>query len=502
MAKGKKNNKQIEKSESVQASEEVLEDYRLKNDKNWFSFLGKLIFFILAFFLVIFTIMANMGGSSDMLREGIESFASRSFGNRPAKIEKLHNMSFFPSFSISFEGLKILPYPESTNEIISIGKMHTKMSFFDMMMSSAKFKSFLIEDFRVKKGMFFQRDSVADKIYIDHDVSKNISFLKGEGLFGPYNWNAALGVNVSGSGGVYKYRLDGDTAIELHVADLSLAGEVKSQHNKFALVDNVVVSSRDLALKGQLVMSAVAQGIMNIRGDLKPEGSTALINFDINIDLLRNPKQVSGSIKLSGFQDRDLSGQKSIFALIERFVEIFVHEDVLENFAQKSKAEYLMNQLSSYDYDLSIELEKAAYEDIGGEGNFFIHLKKQQGHYYLSGIHGDMGGAQIKVPDMFIVSKGSGEGYTMLVTEDQNTVDLVSLIQNGISSDIITVPKDNGACAAYEFVRNGEGAWMAGSKNVAADNPVVFSEENYKFVSSVLLGRGANDPCMAFITKE
>ena len=502
MAKGKKNNTKAEEKVQASASDEALEDYRLKSDKNWFVFFGKLAFFVIAFFLVIFTIMANMGGSSNMLREGIEGFASKAFGNRPAKIEKLHNMSFFPSFSVSFEGLKILPYPESTNEIISIGKMHAKMSFFDMMMSSAKFKSFLIEDFRVKKGMFLQRDLVADKIYIDHDVSKNTSFLKGEGLLGPYNWDMAIGIDASGSGGVYKYRLDGDTDIALHIADLSLEGEIKSQHNKFALVDNIVVSSRDLTLKGQFAISAVAQGIANIRGNLKPEGSNADIHFDINIDILRKPKQVSGSVKLSDFQDQDLGGQKSVSALIDRFIEIFVHENSLEKYAQNGKTAYFMDHLSSYDYDLSVEIEKAAYKDFGGESNFFIHLKKQMEHYYLSGIHGNMGGAQIKVPDMFVVNKGGDEGYTMLVTQDQNTVDLVSLVQNGISSDILAAPKDNVECAAYGLRRNEEGAWTASSQTVATDNPAVFSEENYKFVSGILLGRGANDPCMAFITKE
>lgn len=513
MAKDKKKQKQTEEArpEEEQSKEEQpeerksegLEDYRLKNEKNWFSFFCKLIFFVTAFFLVIFTIMANMGGSSDMLKEGIESFAGKALGNRPAKIRKLHNMSFFPSFSVSFEDLRVMPYPESRDEVLSIGKLHAKMGFFDMMMSSAKFKAFLIEDLKIKKGFFTQRDILARKIYIDHDIGKSEAFLKGEGTMGPYNWDMALGVDISGYGDAYKFKLDGDTALSLHVADLTIEGEMKSQHNKFALLDNLVMSSRDLTLAGQIIFSAVSQGIVNMRGGLKAEDSSAVINFDMTLDLFKNPKFISGKVKLSGFQDADFAGQNSVMALIERFVEIFVQDDIIEKSEESGKIDYILDRISSYDYDLGLEIEKAGYSPAyEGEGSVFVHVLKQKGHYYLSGVHGAMGQAQIKVPDMLFLNHADQGGYVALVTEGANSIDLAKLVEGGISGQILDQDKTDQQCSAYRLGQSEQGAWSAESLNLAADNPLSFPEEDYKFVSSILLGRGANDPCMAFIAKE
>ena len=139
------------------------QDTYLFNDKkkkeksgNGFARFCKFLFFVIAFFLVILTILANMGGSNDMLRESVESFVSDTFGKRPASIGVLHKMTFFPSVGVHARNVKVLSKPEEDGgyPVVSIGNVEVFMGFWSVATSQPKFKEMVIEDVSVIKGMF------------------------------------------------------------------------------------------------------------------------------------------------------------------------------------------------------------------------------------------------------------------------------------------------------------------------------------------------------------
>src|SRR5262249_31243184 len=135
-----------------------------KKEKRWISLGLKTIFFAVAFFLIIFTVMANMGGSSDTLRESIEQFISESTGYK-ARVGHLSAMTFFPDISFNFENMEL--YGESSAEpAVYTGSVKVALDFWDVMMNTGKIKTFNIRKFRALPGVIFESAFALDELAI------------------------------------------------------------------------------------------------------------------------------------------------------------------------------------------------------------------------------------------------------------------------------------------------------------------------------------------------
>ena len=180
-------------------------DVRLRKDKGWLSFLAKLVFIVCAFFVIVITVLANMGGSNDMLKNGVADFASSLFGGRPATVDHLINMKFFPSLGFDAEGIHVLPFKDASENVVNIGKLKAYSSFWNIIRGYGRFRVIYAENIEIKEGVWGERSFNADEVVISHDRQAGIAELRSKGKLGVYDWNIAAGLDIFGGPGSYSY---------------------------------------------------------------------------------------------------------------------------------------------------------------------------------------------------------------------------------------------------------------------------------------------------------
>ena len=73
-----------------------------KKKRNWFYLLLKITFGFSAVLLIVLTVMANVGGNSETLRQSIEQFITENTSYN-ASVGQLNAMKFFPDIILDFE---------------------------------------------------------------------------------------------------------------------------------------------------------------------------------------------------------------------------------------------------------------------------------------------------------------------------------------------------------------------------------------------------------------
>ena len=75
--------------------------------RKWIMRLLKIGVFLAIMLAIFVTVLANMGGSTVTLKEAAQKFIGESFGGRPAVIQKLVRLSFFPLVGIDAEKIQV-----------------------------------------------------------------------------------------------------------------------------------------------------------------------------------------------------------------------------------------------------------------------------------------------------------------------------------------------------------------------------------------------------------
>ena len=113
-----------------------------------------------------------------------------------------------------------------------------------------------------------------------------------------------------------------------------------------------------------------------------------------------------------------------------------------------------------------------------------------------------MAAREVNIPDMLFIRHAQDASYTGLLTQGSLNIDLGMALQGGLSENVIKPQAEQIDCRLYNISPAEEQGWDFVQGDVSESNPVSFSESNYRFVSEILLGRGASDLCMPVIVKE
>ncbi|MCB1784257.1 MAG: hypothetical protein KDI13_09700 [Alphaproteobacteria bacterium] len=367
-------------------------DPLLQKETGWIAAILRFIFFVAVFFSVIFTVMANMGGNSDTLKESIEGFVSKSFGGNPAKVQRLNRMSFFPSIGIDIEGLQVTNKDDKGEILFSAGKIRIFMSFWDVMNRTPQMSAFAIEDLRAKRGILGDRRISVGKAYIDHNRENNTAVLRADGMWGTDPWTASIGLQVTGKPAAYSYLAGPEKPVTLNIGGMNVSGTITDKVKDYLRLEDFTVSleeQKEPAITGLLSFSMLDLNMMKLRGDLVAGAHKTHTEPEIVIDYDKNPTAISGTLKSENLNAEDIQGPNSLYAVYDKVDRIFGRYS---------------DRKSSLDLDITLQKIQGPGKP-SNDNSLHMKLQNKGDIWSMSDIKGSLNGAAIEVPTVTITTE-------------------------------------------------------------------------------------------------
>ena len=178
------------------------------------------IFFAAAFFLLIFTFLANLGGKSDTLKHSTQDFISEITG-KSAHIGTLNQLNFFPLIVVDFEELVLHASPARIDKPITLGSFKTLSDFWDVSWRTGKFRALNFSNFRAPAGSLCKKELILDTGVItqtsDTDFVYTIS-----GRIGDKELRIDIPTNAYGTDPDRKYQLNFELPVSVRIGKNNL----------------------------------------------------------------------------------------------------------------------------------------------------------------------------------------------------------------------------------------------------------------------------------------
>lgn len=349
------------------------------NDKkkvNWFARLLKIAFILAALVLVIITVLANMGGNSDMLKQAVSQFVSKMFGGRPVQVDRLVNMSFFPSVGLDVEGIHVISKPENGTKIFSVGKMQAYMGFWHVATSRPRLRGLYFEDIKAIRGTFTPNELYIEKVFIDHDIETGTAALKGVGRVGVHPWTFEAGMQVFGSKGKYTYMLANDFPLNVDVADINFKTRIINHEDNYFKLEDFELTQGGKSVGGDITLSPAGAGLLKIKANFQTKDAVSDISADLLADLSNTTNQYSGTVMSEKLVLSEVLGDNSVFTILQRIRDVFGYTRVQED----------TNPLGIFgSNDLKLDLQFSNIEMPSGQTQALqIPLHLEKGHLRLA----------------------------------------------------------------------------------------------------------------------
>ena len=297
-----------------------------KKEGNFLSGFLKFLFFVLAFFGVMITILFNMGGASETLHQSLEKLISDSLNGRPARVIKLNKITFFPSVGADFEKLEVKETMASQDLTVSAEKVRIFLSFWGFITRQMGIKSLYIENLKVKKGILGRNAFSIEKLFIDHDKGTQQAVMRANGSLEEFPWTLAMDLEVSGAIGSFAYHIGDDRDTSFELGDLRVKATINKQNSDYLMINNFSVGLPEDILKGQLSVSLLEGHLVKVGGRLTSGDPASILNLDLLIDYGGNNLNITGEVKSVQLDTAQITGSQGPVALFNRLHQMLAYD--------------------------------------------------------------------------------------------------------------------------------------------------------------------------------
>lgn len=266
-----------------------------KKKRNWFYLLLKIAFGFSAVLLIVLTVMANVGGKSDTLRQSIEQFITENTSYN-ASVGQLNAMTFFPDIVLDFEKTE-LRERESTDLAMTADHVLLAFGFWDVMTSTGKIKALSVDNLWVGPGVFIAPSFKVESVKIIESVDG--PRLEGKGEIGAEQFSFSTDMNSRSSGRKKRYFFGNNRDFSLNLGNIKISGLMKTGQGSGIVIENLAVKQ-----DGRLVVSGVLgavrnEGVLGLEGRLEmaEHGSVIAPDIDISLPAWGKPFAVTGRIE-------------------------------------------------------------------------------------------------------------------------------------------------------------------------------------------------------------
>jgi hypothetical protein len=305
-------------------------------DRRWIGTTLKVLFCVAATLLIIFTVMANIGGTSPTLKKSIEEFIEDGTGYR-AEIGTLHNMSFFPDIAFDFESTELY----RTGQIDAVayaGRVQVAFSFWDVMASTGKIKKLNIEHFITMPDILLKTQLTVDSLKIVDNGEE--PRLVGSGTIGDQDFTISSGMKAKGIGQGKKYTFGSERDFFVTLGNLTLAGKMKGADNNGIILENLDLKTKDKPVLSGNVELERGEMRVNVTGNFKmhDHGSDLAPNIGLFIRQRGGVYKTEGEIKSESFHVEDFMKASAYGQAMSTIESAFGVQDVPETVMIKLKA--------------------------------------------------------------------------------------------------------------------------------------------------------------------
>lgn len=297
----------------------------------WVGRIFKILFCVTAVLLIIFTVMANIGGASDPLKRSIEGYVSESTGMN-ARVGKLNNMSFFPDVAFDFEETEISPRGRM-DAVMAIGKVQVAFGFWDVMFGTGKVKVINIENFRALPGYLIESDVRIDKISIVEETEG--AHMQSTGEIGGKAFTVRSNMEASGLGRGRKYSFGNERTINISIGDSIAVAMMKGGKGSNIILEDIDIKSGDKKVMSGKIDLARGGGKIFITGTLRMEPNGSDIMPEIGFYLrphVDGTHGLEGVLKSDRFDTADFISGSPYDGLMKTVEGAFGVRDITRTF--------------------------------------------------------------------------------------------------------------------------------------------------------------------------
>ncbi len=287
--------------------------------RRWLGTTFKVLFCVLAGLILIFAVLANLGGSSDALKKSIEEFVAENTGY-DAKVGKLNNMNFFHDIVLDFENTEFFRRGQ-IDVVMTAQKIQLAFGFWDVMARTGKIKKMNIEGFRALPETLMDKSVRVDSLAIVDTESG--PRMESVGLIGDRSFSVSYSMESSGLGGGKKYSFGRERDLSITFGDASFAGHMKETDKKGMIFENIEVKIGEKQLAtGDIVMTREDNNVKTTGNIIMKEHGTD-IKPDISLHLKGQRfgvSKIDGTLNSTQFHTDDFStgsGYDSFMNVVE-----------------------------------------------------------------------------------------------------------------------------------------------------------------------------------------
>ncbi len=351
-----------------------------KKDKSWLSFIFKSVFFLCALFLIMITILANMGGNGDAWKGSLETFVSSAAGGKPSKVGILNQMRFFPRMGFDAENIDVFQDDKNLFPLITIKKVQMYIKFWNVAFGDSKFSHFYIEDFRALKGVIGLEEFWAERVFVDHDIEAKKSFLRANGKVGVHPWSMNAELEAFGSRGDYTFGFPETFTVRMELSDMRLEANVTRNEDAYLKIDDFKITKGDHEISGRFVLSSSGRNLLKVRGELLDAALVNGLQFDLLVDNARRPIKLMGGITSDEFSLVSLDEDNDFLSIYNRAREVFGYDKA--SVLSSGKGDAL---LGGYDLDLDFDIKNVDVMPDSREDISFSIIQ-EKGKYHIGAV--------------------------------------------------------------------------------------------------------------------
>ncbi len=340
----------------------------------------KILFFVGAFFAVIFTVMANMGGTNDTLKGAIEDFLSEATGYQ-ARVTTLNNMSFFPSIAVDIEDVNFFSTMDNNVPVATLQRADIAMGFWTVMFKTPNIKRFFISELNIIPGVITRQAISLERAGIFETAKGRRAYFVIKGTLGEKEISVRAEMEKSGSARKPQYKFGDHKFVEASIGELTAEGSFNNEGGRMNLSD-IKIQSNDDILTGDLSFMYEGAGRVGVSGELNAAGTKLRPDFRLHHD----DDEIKGEIIITELQLVDVENETGFPFILQKFIDAAIGDDEQNPFIRMSNMDYKL------DIDLVIEALKSGEQNIGSAK---LPLSLDDGHLVVGPASGTVNGQEI-----------------------------------------------------------------------------------------------------------
>lgn len=290
--------------------------------KRWLWKSLKIFLIAGAISVVLFTVLARLGGNSPVLRESVEQYIREATLYEP-RVGRLNHMNFFPTVIIDFDNLELRPKGFKTGpSVITVQKIFLASSFWDVITHSGKVSALHVQGLQAQSGSFLEKPLTLEHLSILTNEKTGKSILRGDGSIEETPFYVSLSLEVFGKPPVQKFRIDKQKKLEAGLDDFHLSVKLVDVPGKGAEFQNLEIKKKDTDILSGNIQTFHSEGGVQIKGSLDLVAPAAQIKPDLDLQYKEKETIIRGIIQMNSEALEAFAPD----APLNKFVKIFTEK--------------------------------------------------------------------------------------------------------------------------------------------------------------------------------